>query len=252
MPGWLNKIFTARTAVQAGRDNPVLRSAVDRSSRIYEKLPLREFIDEEARKILSRHLFLTINEICNAIDPVITCREKLSVTMLEFSLYQVLVIPPAPENDPSELRGQPGISGELSTRIFSLASKNGELARNLRSLVESKTPDSVRRFVLRSYWTSYWVLESINAVRIELGDYDENDDWYRPFMHAACAKREHSCRRDLSMPSNFSAEIAEIAPTAYSIFTDIVLSGSRNPAEEWREYYRDSGIPNPVFDESRV
>jgi hypothetical protein len=50
-------------------------------------------------------------------------------------------------------------------------------------------------------------------------------------------------RRELGMPSCFDDDIADIAPTAYSIFTDIVLSGVKNPGLEWRDYYKDSDIP---------
>jgi len=109
--GWLGKLFGVRTAVQASRDNPVLRTAVAKSSVIYDQIPLRDFIDEDTRKKLSRQLFLSINEVCNSIDPVTSCREKLSVTMLDLALFQILLIPPVPEEDLSGLRGQPGYFG---------------------------------------------------------------------------------------------------------------------------------------------
>jgi hypothetical protein len=50
------------------------------------------------------------------------------------------------------------------------------------------------------------------------------------------------------MPPAFAEDIAKLASTAYSIFTDIVLSGDANPATEWRDYYKDYNIPTPTFD----
>ncbi|NOX70206.1 MAG: hypothetical protein GXP15_13540 [Gammaproteobacteria bacterium] len=247
MARWLGKLFGMRTAVQTGRQNPLLIATVEKSSHIYHRIPLREFIDEAKRQQLSRQLYLDINEICNSTDPVTSCREKLAATMLDFARYQVLVIPPIPEDDASGLRGQPGISGELGEHIFSLAEKNESLSAELRDFAEPRTPDTVWNFVQQSYWMTYWFLETINAARIELGDRDE-EDWYRSFMHAACANREHIYRRDLALPSCFEPHVADIAPTAYSIFTDIVLSGAGNPGREWREYYRDSEIPYPQFE----
>jgi hypothetical protein len=41
---------------------------------------------------------------------------------------------------------------------------------------------------------------------------------------------------------------ASLAPTAYSILADIVLSGAKDPDLEWRDYYKDSNIPIPDFD----
>jgi hypothetical protein len=81
--------------------------------------------------------------------------------------------------------------------------------------------------VQRSYWKTYWFLKSIDAVRIELNDVAKGHDWYNSFTHAACANQEH---------------------VAYSLFTDIVLSGDANPATEWRDYYKDYNIPTPTFD----
>lgn len=245
MPGWLGKLFGTRTAVQTGQENPVLLATVAKSSLIYDQIPLRDFIDDETREKLSRQLFLGINEICNSLDPVMTCREKLALTMLDFALYQVLVIPPTPEIDSSELRGQPGISGELTQHIFALAKKNDDLCPKLRALNADATREDIWKFVQRTYWTTYWFLESINAARVELADCDDQEDWFRPFMHATCARREHIYRSDLGLPSCFDKEVAEIAPTAYSIFTDIVLSGAKNPVREWREYFKDSAIPCP-------
>ncbi len=248
MSGWLGKLFGMKTAVQMAQKNPLLLATVEKSSLIYKQIPLHEFIDEAKRQKLSRQLYLDINEICNATNPVTTCREKLSVTMLDFALYQVLVIPPDAEPDVIGLRGQPGISGELKEHVFLLAEKNDELCAKLRNFPEPLTPQTMWTFVQRSYWTTYWFLETINAARIELGDWDEDDDWYKPFMHAACANREHIYRRDLSLSSCFDQQVADIAPTAYSIFTDIVLSGVHNPLREWRDYYKDTDIPYPRFD----
>jgi hypothetical protein len=120
-------LFGARTAVEAGRSNPVLRSVVKKAAVIYDQIPLRDYISEETRFELSRQLFLEINGICNAADPVLACRDKLAKTMLKFASYQVLVIPPAPEEDPSGLRGQPGITGELKARLDQLVQRNDEL-----------------------------------------------------------------------------------------------------------------------------
>ena len=66
----LGKLFRRRTAVQTGRQNPVFLSTVDMSSKIYDGIPLRNFIGDETRDALARELFLEINEICNALDPV--------------------------------------------------------------------------------------------------------------------------------------------------------------------------------------
>ena len=248
MTSRLGKLFRRRTAVQSGRQNPALLSTIDMSSKIYDGIPLKNFIGDDTRAALARELFLEINEICNAFDPVATCREKLGATMLKFASYQVLVIPPAPEADPSDLRAQPGITGELTEHLVQIAENNYELRSQLYGGTDAPTFDSVWESVQRSYWQSYWFLETFNAARVELGDYNDEHDWFMAFKHAACANYEHIYRREIELPPAFDEDLASIAPTAYSIFTDIVLSGAEDPELEWRDYYKNSKIPIPSFD----
>jgi hypothetical protein len=234
--------------VQTGRQNPVLLSAVDKSSKIYDKIPLRNFIGDDARGELARELYLQIYEICNSLEPIASSREKLAATMIKFASFQVLVVPPPPESDPSGLRVQPGITGGLKEHIAQIAEINFELRSALNAETERPGFDDIWEFVQRSYWKTYWFLEAFNAVRIELGDYDKKCDWFTAFKHAACANFEDIYRRELDLPSAFDEDIASVAPTAYSIFTDIVLSGATDPEQEWRDYYKDSNIPFPNFD----
>ena len=237
-----------QTAVQTGRQNPVLLSTVDKSSIIYDQIPLKNFVGDDARGVLARNLYLVINEICNSFDPVMAWREKLAAKMIEFASYQVLVIPPPPENDPSGLRSQPGITGGLKEHLGRIAEANSHLRSEIYGKTKLPTLDIIWDLVQQSYWQTYWFLETFNSARIELGDYSKDRDWYMPFKHAVCANYEHIYRREAGLPPAFDEDTAALAPTAYSIFTDIVLSGAKDPGLEWRDYYKDSNIPIPNFD----
>jgi hypothetical protein len=245
VPEWLRKLLGIQTAVQTGRNDPVLQAAVEKSALIYRQIPLREFIDEKTRVTLSRQLFLMMSEVSRSIDPLTAGREKLTTLMLEFAAYQVLVIPPEPESDLSALRGKAGISGEMKEHYFELATGSDEICGQLRDVDQPLTAEVVWDEVQQSYWTRYWFLESINAVRLEIGDCPEGGDWFGPYKHAACAHREHLYRKDLDLPPGFDAVSAETIATAYSILTDIILSGAADPLGEWRDYYKDSNIPCP-------
>jgi len=245
MTSRLGNLFRRRTAVQSGRQNPVLLSTVDMSSKIYDGIPLRNFIEEEERGSLARQLFLEINEICNAFDPVEACREKIASTMIRFASFQVLVIPPPPEADPSDLRSQPGISGELTEHLVRIAENNYELRSEIYGVMDPPTFDKVWEHVQQSYWQSYWFLETFNAARVELGDVNGDQDWFMRFKHAACANYEHVYRREAGLPPAFDEDIASDAANAYSLYTDIVLSGAKDPDQEWRDYFKGRNIPVP-------
>jgi hypothetical protein len=241
-------LFGASTAVKVGRENPVLNAIVKESAVIYEQAGLRDYITEEERSELSRQLFLEINSICNAAEPVLACRDRLAKTMLKFASYQVLVIPPMPEEDTSGLRGQPGITGQLKERMLQIVQKNDVLRAEMYGATDSRSYEALWEVVQRSYWKSYWFLETFNAARVEMNDVEKGNDWYRSFMHAACANQEHQYRWELEMPPALAEDVARVASTAYSVFTDIVLSGEQNPATEWRACHKDFNIPTPTFD----
>jgi hypothetical protein len=146
------------------------------------------------------------------------------------------------------LRGQPGISGELKGHLAELAQRAENLRADLFGVTTAITFDSVWQIVQALYWKSFWRLETINATRIVIGDLVENCDWFMPFKHAACASAEHRYREILELPPALDPEMAKPVSTAYSIYTDIVVSGASDPDGEWRDYYKDSNIPLPQFD----
>lgn len=242
---WISKIFGGQSAVEARRDNPVLAATVKKSSKIYGYLPLNQFIDRDTSDHLARKFYIEIDTVCNAVDPLTAIREKLAVTMLRFAVYQVLVIPPEPEPDSSGLRVCAGISGELKPHIAALARKNIALRSDLHDSEYFSDDADLWTLVQTQYWTICWLLETLNAARQELGDVAKKNDWYRPFMHAACANQENLYRLDLDLPTAFDESIARDAPAAYSIFTDIVVAGAKDPLAEWREYHAGTAIPEP-------
>ena len=249
MFGWFRKLRGGGTAASRQRNNPCVDAAVQESARIYSRIPLAEYIDEQRRARLARELFLEINRICNARDPITTCREALASALLLYASYQVLVIPPAPQADPSGLRGQPGISGELRDRLADLLVKDNDLRSVAFRETGSNESGAMDRVLDRLYWESAWLLETTNATRIALGDMpDSGQDWFPAFVYAQCAKQEHDYRWMLEMPPAFPAGIAREASTACAVFTDIVISGAADPVAEWRDYCAGAGVELPEID----
>ena len=248
MKNWIGKLFGKDNRTATRESDTLLDAAVHRSALVYEQIPLRDFIDESRRSELARELFLEANGLFNAADPVTACRDRLVAVTLELAMYQVLMIPPGPEPDESGLRSQPGISGALKEHLVELCRKNDDLRALILKQAGDEEFDVLWSLLRQRYWESWWLMQTINAVRLELGDCVEGEDWDIAFLHAACVKAEHVFRWNLELPPAFDAEIAREAATAYSVFTDIVLAGARNPLAEWRDYHHGMGIPMPDFD----
>ena len=244
---WAKNLFGGGSAAEKKRQNPVVAVAVQQSAVVYSEIPLHQFIDKSRHSELARRLFLEINRLCNSREPAVACRERFTECMLQLAAYQVLVIPPPPAEDRSALRAQPGVSGQLGEHLTALFEKNDELrSAYFRDGGDQEVPD-YWNFAQRRFWELYWELETLDAARLAIGDATPPDDWKIPFLHAACVDREHHYRWQLDLSPAFDAGIAREAAEAYSVFTDIVVSGTQNPAFEWREYYRGSGIPMPDF-----
>ena len=247
---WLGKVFGSDTAVASARRNPAFLAAVETSALVFHELPEKLHLDETARRRLARQLYLELHEAFNATSPVAGLRQKIAETMLRHALLQVMLVPPAPEPDTSGLRGLPGITGTLMRRLDDVARFNSELHAALYENSNDKPGLPLDVLLRRAHAASAWRVRSFDAVRRELGDVTRGRDWYRPFLFAACANQESRYRRDLDLPSAFEPGLAAIAPVAYSLFTDIVLSGAQDPLAEWQAYHRDTGIPMPRFEES--
>lgn len=248
MRGWFEKLFAKQTAVESQKKNPVLAAVVQESALVYDRLPLKNLINEARRSELARAIFLDVNSICNTVEPVAACREKLAATMHRIAPLQALMIPPAPEEDPSGLRSQPGLSGELRPHLVKLCSVNDEL----RSVTfgHADTDDAAQLFAVieRAYWETRWLLDTLNAARQALGDVAPTD-WFGPFLHATAVEAEHAMRWALELPPAFDENIAREAATAYAVFSDIVLAGDADPVAEWRTYCAGSQVPMPQFDD---
>lgn len=238
----LRNFFSARTAARAARENPILLAAVSKASEIYGEIPLSRFIDDATKNALARQLYLELNEICNARDPISVCRDKLVRSMLKFAPFQVVMIPPPPSTDASGLRALPGITGELQSRLDDLIRNDVDLRSEVDATRGVTDSESAWPAVQRSYWETYWFLETFNAARIELGDTIGAADWYKPFMHAACVNQEHIYRRELNLPPAFDEDVAQVVVTAFSIYTDVVVSGAEDPDQEWQAYCAQLGV----------
>ena len=242
--GWIGKLAGRRTAVEKTRENPVVQAAVSEAALIYDQIPLRNFIDEDRRSKLARELYLEIVRICNTSDPKTTCREQLVATMLWVASFQVLVIPQSPEEDVSGLRGQPGITGELQARLVDLCRKNDDLRSEIHKQTDERNFDSMFEVIQRRFWEARWLLGTLNATRVALGD-TAGDDWFDTFLHAACARQEHGYRWELELPPALEEPYDREAVAAYAVFADIVLSGATDPMAEWRTYITDSNLRLP-------
>jgi hypothetical protein len=175
-------------------------------------------------------------KVATSPDPRMANREKLSSCIVELAQFQVLVIDPPPAEDPTGLRGQPGITGELKAHVLELAQKDKGLREFMHAFPTPKNMDGVWNPVLGRYRVVYAWTHIYQMLRFAFDDANPvaTKDWFRPFLAAMCAWQEHEYRKLLGMPPALEGDADKEAVKMY-LFAEFVLEGARFPDLEWRE-----------------
>jgi len=219
--------------------NPFI-ATLDVASKIYwsENPSLRTSVNSELRAEVHKQLVEEGLAVAQATNPVQMLRERLADAVIEAAQFQVLVIPPPPEEDASGLRGALGISGELKGNLLELAQKSKPLREWLHAFA-TRSPDDVWNAVLHRHWITLARANVLAALRKPLQDAHpvKDMDWYRPFLASQCAYQEHVYREALGLRSNLGTDAlgASIEAVKLSIYVNCVLQGAQYPDLDFKD-----------------
>jgi hypothetical protein len=199
---------------------------------------IKVFSDQFVKGV-AEEMIEEVAKVVTSPDPRMANRERLTSCVIEFAQFQVLVIDPPPAEDPTGLRGQPGITGELKAHLLELAQKDKGLREFMHAFPTPKNADDVGKPVwgrsrVVGAWTSVY-----GMLRFAFDDVNhaEGKDWFKPFVAAMCAWQEYLYRELLGMPPAFEGPEPEAWKKAVkmSYFSEFVLEGGRFPDLEWCE-----------------
>ena len=214
--------------------------------------------DEHQKQALMEQLLGRVWAIRTSSAPVAECREFLLTMAIEWAHYYVLLLGPPPIQDPMNMLGQPGITGQLRPRILDVIKVKdevlgGEIYRVLGDNYSAEEAIAIAEVLL---WRVGIWLQAANGLRIALGDRHQSKqwDWLKPVLHAECAIQEAIFRTNLGMPSALATESdtsGGIAFLDYSRMQEFVRQGHQFPDKAWREFFEseiNEGIlPLPNF-----
>jgi len=199
-----------------------------------------EFIEERGEYLMGE-----VIKIATSSDPKMVNREKLTNHVISYAQLQVLVIPPPPAEDQTGLRGQPGITGELKSRLLDLAQKDKTLREFMHGYDTPRTWDDVWNPVLLEYRWRNACINVFNQVRLAFDDvnFEKEKDWFKPFVAAMCASQEHHYRMSIGMPPSLPYSEDEMGATMYAVamstFSYRVMEGIRYPDIEWKKHMQE-------------
>jgi hypothetical protein len=199
---------------------------------------IKDLSDQFVKRV-AEEMIEEVAKVVTSPDPRMANRERLTSCVIELAQFQVLVIDPHPAEDPTGLRGQPGITGELKAHLLELAQKDKGLREFMHAFPTPKSVDDVWNPVLGQYRINYAWTTVYHTLRFAFDDVNhaEGKDWFKPFVAAMCAWQEHEYRELLGMPPAFEGPETEASKKALKMrfFEKFVLEGARFPDLEWRE-----------------
>ena len=202
-------------------------------------------LSDKTRATVTQQLLKEGAKILESENPKATNREHLVDSVLRASRLQALIIDPAPNADPTGMRGKYGISGELRAHLVELAHKNEKLSEWLEQFGPMNTFDDVWNPVLVHYWIEMRRGSVLSALRKSLDDWAGRDkpDWVQEYITVEVACAEHDLRKSLALPSNLHSDsvAAGLEWLKMSLFTNCVLEGFENPRAEWERRCADIG-----------
>lgn len=245
MLGKLLGNLKARRAFRTLEKNPIYQAAfaVIRETLADDTNPLGKYASQEIKEEYANRLIREVGEVVTAQNPVMVNREKLAAYVLQEAKYLVLVIPSPtePEVEVTGLRGRAGITGELKAYLQEIAEEDKDI-KELAWSLDNPTPQDLYEACLSKCWAAGFMSNVFNTTRIALGDYHLSleKDWYRPFVTAMCAWKEHNYREVIGLPDVLSVQDDNgFAALKYASFLNFVISGAKYPNFEWEEHYKN-------------
>lgn len=238
----LNRVTTA-IAVHRLEKMPLVqagRAAIDKfwiSNAEVTKDFSADFVQNQSKRLMEE-----IIDVATSPDPRMANQEKLAAAVIEYARFQVLVIAPPPEVDPTGFRGQYGVTGQLKAHLLDIAQKEKGLREFMHSFETPKSWDDVWDPVLMRYRVVFAWVHVFHTLRFALDDVNhaEGKDWFKPFAAVMCGWWEHQYRTASGLPVTLAATPlkADMRSLMLGTFPDCVLEGVRYPDLEWNDRVR--------------
>jgi hypothetical protein len=192
----------------------------------------------------SPNLIARANDLHNYIisvieskDPVSTLRNIYCQNTLALAKFIVML----PKNKQTEMKNQPGITGELYKYLVKIAKLDKGVKEDLYGtpqVPENLNDEYMKNWVSGKYILLFWFYKTLDSLRRAIGDSNKNtkNDWGLPCLHSACLTAEFSLRESIGLKPN----VDRLVSVAYSTFIlTFVLNGEKYPDLAFREAYAD-------------
>ena len=223
--------------------HPIYSMAMKASQNALQELGLDPLIKKKSPALIARanDLHLMINSVIESRNQIATLRNLYATSVVTMAKFLVMKLEPKPKKDLSNMRGQQGVSGELSKHLVKISKVDKAIRDDIYGTPQA--PDVITNIYMKDwvegkYRLLFWYFRTLDAVRFAINDYNKNikNDWGKPCLHAACVFEEYQLRNILKLKQKVDAGVA----AAYSTFTlNFVLECEKYPDLTFRDTYAD-------------
>jgi hypothetical protein len=123
------------------------------------------------------------------------------------------------------------------SHIYEIAQTDGELKAFLDAHGENM--NDLLDYILYLFQVQYARMSAINAARIMMNDYLEDEDRIQQFYICMCVWHEDRTRKEIGIPSLFNENDRPkgLDGLKYWSFLDFVKSGNKFPHRDWQRLY---------------
>jgi hypothetical protein len=230
----LIKKYKEHKAIKEWRSSH-LGIALERHSReyFYGDNALLGGLSEEGKQKFIGDLLQKVFSFATDEKAFLTYREALASCVIDYASYKVLCLKEDEKEKDTFFSDCPHISGELYKFIHELSQHHVKL-KECEGQTGALSDEELIELCNERCTLDLYYIGGLNMVRIELKDFieEEEKDWLRPFMKSELILQENLYRREISLPSLLPNKFDWIW---HSSFSEIVVSGAKNPYYEWEK-----------------
>ena len=181
---------------------PVYRAALDEVRRLMNDDNFKWWMSKTMRLKFSNRILEGLGVVSQVPNAVLANRELLCNELIECAHYGVLVLPAAPGDDTTGLRGQLGITGELRSHLEEALRESDHFkdrSGNMGQDLEDVGREEFYPLCYVGYLQAQSTICVFDKVRRELNDHiaEPGRDWLWPTATALYAWEEHGHRQPL-------------------------------------------------------
>ncbi|HOO50820.1 MAG TPA: hypothetical protein PLK94_05970 [Alphaproteobacteria bacterium] len=234
MIGNMIQSFMAQRALRKWFSTPVGVAVKELAQKYFYGESILAGLSEETKNDRIVDLFRIFEAIEKSENQFLAYREQLASQAYAYAKYQVLCLTKDEKKEHPMFQDEKYISGELHKHIKEIADKKEEFQKIKWENDENLSDEDWISICNTRSALYLFYLNALNILRMQLNDYSEKKDWFKPLVRSMCIWAEDTYRSDIGLPSFLPGSLDGLK---HSTFFNLVTNGHENPLYEFEKHH---------------